>query len=164
VRLSTDSVCVRLSTDSVCVRLSTDSVCVRLSTDSVCVRLSTDWRALDSEPERARQELALIGEFFRIERGSPTGSPISAWTFVHGSRARDVERFFARCHAEAANVVDDTPIAKEIGYARNLRTTLSRFLHDGRLPVHNNTSRTLSGVRSSDARTGSSSATTMPPR
>jgi transposase len=37
-------------------------------------------------------------------------------------------------------VVDETPIAKAIGYARNQREALERFLSDGRLPIHNNPS------------------------
>jgi transposase len=34
--------------------------------------------------------------------------------------------------------VDETPIAKAIGYARNQREALARFLSDGHLPIHNN--------------------------
>jgi hypothetical protein len=35
-------------------------------------------------------------------------------------------------------VLDETPSAKAVGYARNQRVALSRFLDDGRLPIHNN--------------------------
>ena len=35
-------------------------------------------------------------------------------------------------------MLDETPIAKAIGYARNQRVALCRFLTDGRLPIHNN--------------------------
>lgn len=35
-------------------------------------------------------------------------------------------------------VLDETPAAKAIGYARNQRIALQRFLSDGRLPIHNN--------------------------
>jgi hypothetical protein len=35
-------------------------------------------------------------------------------------------------------VLDNTPIARAIGSARNQRVALSRFLDDGRLPAHNN--------------------------
>ena len=51
-----------------------------------------------------------------------------------------VERFFAWCDEHAPNVLDDTPIAKAIGYARNQRGALQEFLQDGRLPLHNNIS------------------------
>ena len=49
-----------------------------------------------------------------------------------------LEAFFRYCDEEAAKVLDETPIAKAIGYARNQRVALSRFLEDGRLPIHNN--------------------------
>ena len=49
-----------------------------------------------------------------------------------------VKRFFAWCDEQVAHVLDDTPIARAIGYARNQRDALSRFLEDGRLPAHNN--------------------------
>ena len=51
-----------------------------------------------------------------------------------------VERFFAWCDAHACQVLDDTPIAKAIGYARNQRVGLQRFLDDARLPICNNIS------------------------
>jgi transposase len=98
------------------------------------------WKALESDPERARQALALIGELFRVEReiaDAPPGQRQSV-------RAREsrpiVERFFAWCDAEAGRVLDDTPIAKAIGYARNQRLGLQRFVDDARLPICNNIS------------------------
>jgi transposase len=49
-----------------------------------------------------------------------------------------VDRFFRWCDDEVDNVVDESPIAAAIGYARNQRLGLQRFLGDGRLPIHNN--------------------------
>jgi transposase len=98
------------------------------------------WKALDSDPERARAALALIGELFRIERAvadAPTGKRAA----VRQRESRPVvERFFAWCDGEAPHVLDETPIARAIGYARNQRIALQRFLDDARLPVHNNAS------------------------
>ena len=37
-------------------------------------------------------------------------------------------------------MLDESPIAKGIGYARNQEKALRRFLADGRLPMHNNIS------------------------
>jgi hypothetical protein len=37
-------------------------------------------------------------------------------------------------------VLDESPMAKAIGYALNQRAALQRFLSDGRLPLHNNAS------------------------
>src|SRR5262245_47522015 len=42
--------------------------------------------------------------------------------------------------AEAPSVLDDTPIAAGIRYARNQRVGLAKFIEDGRLPIHNNMS------------------------
>jgi len=105
------------------------------------------WKALESDPERARAALALVGELFRIERD------IAGASLDERARARDrdsrpvVERFFAWCDAEAPRVLDDTPIAKAIGYATNQRAELARFLDDARLPIHNNGSYAVRGIR-----------------
>jgi transposase len=98
------------------------------------------WKALDSEPDLAREALVLIGELFRIERGIADKKPYERLEVREIEAAPIVERFFAWCDALAAHVLDDTPIAKGICYARNQRAALGRFLRDGRLPVHNNAS------------------------
>jgi transposase len=46
-----------------------------------------------------------------------------------------VDAFFAWCDEQAALVLDDTPISKALGYARNQRVARFRFLDDGRLPL-----------------------------
>jgi len=98
------------------------------------------WKALASDPERARHMLALIGELFRIER-TIAEAPMRKRRVARDRQSRPiVERFFEWCDAEAGLVLDDTPIAKAIGYARNQRDALSRFLEDPRLPAHNNAS------------------------
>ncbi len=98
------------------------------------------FKALDSDPERARHALALIGALFKIERDIAEQPPGKR----RAARQRDsraiVERFFAWCDAEEDRVLDQTPIARGIGYARNQRQALLRFLDDARLPIHNNTS------------------------
>lgn len=96
------------------------------------------FKALLTDPERARQALALIGALFRIERVHATAPPEKRLA-VRQSEARPiVERFFAWCDSEVDRVLDDTPSSRALGYARNQRGALSRFLEDGRLPIHNN--------------------------
>ena len=51
-----------------------------------------------------------------------------------------VQAFFDWCDQEAGRVLDESPMAQGIGYARNQRVALRRFLDDGRLPMHNNIS------------------------
>jgi hypothetical protein len=40
--------------------------------------------------------------------------------------------------ARAPTALDETPMAKALGYATNHRIAFERFLDDGRLPIHNN--------------------------
>lgn len=98
------------------------------------------FKALDSDADRARVALALIGALFKVER-EIAGEPPGKRRAVRQREGRPiVERFFAWCDEEAERVLDQTPIARGIGYARNQREALLRFLEDPRLPVHNNAS------------------------
>jgi transposase len=69
-----------------------------------------------------------------------TASPTSRQA-VRQEQSRPLgDRFFAGGDALVDGVLDETPLAKAIGYARNQREALRRFLDDGRLPLHNNAS------------------------
>jgi transposase len=96
------------------------------------------FKALASDPERAKIALGLIGALFRIER-TLAGSPRKKREKIRQKRSQPIiDRFFSWCDAEALLVLDDTPISDGIRYARNQRVGLMRFLEDGRLPIHNN--------------------------
>jgi transposase len=98
------------------------------------------FKALESDPERAKVALDLIGGLFRIER-SLADSPRKKKEKIRDKKSRHiVEAFLSWCDAEASKVLDETPIAAGIRYARNQRVGLARFLEDGRLPIHNNIS------------------------
>ncbi len=98
------------------------------------------FKALESDPERAKVALGFIGALFRIER-TLADSPRKKKEKIRQKRSRYiVDAFFSWCDAEAGTVLDDTPISNGIRYARNQRVGLSRFLDDGRLPIHNNMS------------------------
>jgi transposase len=98
------------------------------------------FKALESDPDRAKAALALIGSLFRIER-TLADSPRRKKEKIREKRSSHiVDAFFSWCDTEASKVLDDTPIANAIRYARNQRVGLSRFLEDGRLPIHNNMS------------------------
>ena len=96
------------------------------------------FKALETDGARARMGLGLIQALFKLEREYATSPPEEKLR----RRARDaksiVEAFFRYCDDESLKVLDHTPIAKAIGYARNQRAALARFLEDGRLPIHNN--------------------------
>jgi transposase len=96
------------------------------------------FKALTFEPERAREALAYIRGLFDLERALAT-APRKKREAVRAEHAKPlVDGFFAWCEQQREHVLDDTPIAKGIGYALNQRQALSRFLEDGRLPIHNN--------------------------
>jgi hypothetical protein len=96
------------------------------------------FKALETEPDQAREALALIGELFRIER-QIAEAPKRKREVVRQRESRPVvDRFFAWCHVEATRVLDETPLAKGVRYALNQRAALEQFLEDGRLPAHDN--------------------------
>ena len=96
------------------------------------------FKALSSDPERSREALAYIRGLFDLERAQAS-APRKKRQQAREEKSRPlVEGFFAWCEAELDSVLDDTPIAKAVGYALNQREALSRFLEDGRLPLHNN--------------------------
>jgi hypothetical protein len=105
------------------------------------------WKALTTDPERAQIALALIGGLFRIERAHATAPPERRLAIRKLEATPILEKYFAWCDAEAERVLDETPSAKAIGYSRNQRAALSRFLEDGRIPIHNNPSYAAGGIR-----------------
>ena len=97
-------------------------------------------KALGSDPVRAEHALSLIRGLYRVER-SIAAAPRKKREETRRQKSRPlVDAFFAWCDEQAALVLDDTPISKALGYARNQRVALSRFLDDGRLPLDNNVS------------------------
>lgn len=96
------------------------------------------FKAMDSDPERAREGLALISGLFRIER-TIDGEPRKKREAARRKKSRPiVDRFFRWCDGLVDEVIPETPIAAAIRYGRNQRDALYRFLDDGRLPLHNN--------------------------
>jgi transposase len=98
------------------------------------------FKALLTDPERAKHGLALINELFRIERVLAADPPVKRLALRVRHSKQVVDKFFAWCDTEAGKVLDESPISTAIGYARNQRLGLQRFLGDGRLPLHNNRS------------------------
>jgi transposase len=97
-------------------------------------------KALASDPERAKVALAHIGALFALER-TMLSTPAKKRRDIRQARAAPIaDAFFQWCDQEASRVLDESPMAQAIGYARNQRAALLRFLDDGRLPLHNNIS------------------------
>jgi transposase len=98
------------------------------------------FKALESDPERAKAALAMIGALFRIER-AVADAPRREKELARRDKSRPiVDRFFEWCDAELPRALDETPIKAGLVYATNQRVALRRFLDDARLPLHNNIS------------------------
>lgn len=98
------------------------------------------FKAYTSDKERASIGLAMINALFRIERSIATAPRKKKEKVRVAQSAPIVERFFSWCQSEKDNTLDDTPIRDGIRYTLNQREGLHRFLSDGRLPIHNNSS------------------------
>lgn len=98
------------------------------------------FKALPSDPERAKQALAYIATLFRIER-TLTSAPAREKRKVRQEQSKPiVDAYFDWCRVERERVLDESPMAKALGYSLNQEAALRRFLDDGRLPLHNNLS------------------------
>lgn len=79
------------------------------------------FKALASDPERAKVALSHIGALFRIER-TIADSPRNKKEQVRRAKSRPiVDNFFQWCEFEAERVLDESPVSTAIGYARNQR-------------------------------------------
>jgi len=97
-------------------------------------------KALDSDGTRARYALSLVQQLFQFEREWKSLAPAERLRLRQAQAKPVVDAFFRWCEDESLKVLDATPISKGINYALNQRDGLSRFLTDGRLPIHNNIS------------------------
>ena len=98
------------------------------------------FKALESDPERAKYALSRIGALFRIER-TIADLPRKKKEAVRVAKSTAIaDEFFAWCESQVDLVLDESPMAAGIGYAMNQRVALRRFLDDGRLPLSNNIS------------------------
>ncbi len=98
------------------------------------------FKALATDPDRAKHALSLMKGLFRIER-EIADDPRKKREKVRKAKSKPiVEAFFRWCDEQRARVLDETPISKALNYAHNQRTALARFLDDGRLPMTNNIS------------------------
>lgn len=98
------------------------------------------FKALASDPDRAKAALAYLAALFKIERAiaNETRKKKEA---TRDKKSRPIVRdFFEWCRAERNLVLDDSPMDTAITYALNQQQALERFLDDGRLPMTNNIS------------------------
>ncbi len=98
------------------------------------------FKTIESEPDKSKIALDMIGALFRIERTIKNSPRHKRETIRAKHSAPIVERFFSWCDAEWPTLLEDTPLYAAVRYARNQRTGLACFLKDGRLPLDNNIS------------------------
>jgi hypothetical protein len=98
------------------------------------------FKSLASEPELAREALTWIGKLFEIEREVAERSASERLGRRQRESRRLADGFFKWCELHSLSVLEGTPIAKAIQYARNHQVAFLRFLDDPRLPMHNNAS------------------------
>ncbi len=80
----------------------------------------------------------MIGALFAVER-SLVDAPPARRLAVRADTSRPlVTKFFDWCWTLKPTALDETPLAKALGYATNHQPAFERFLDDGRLPIHNN--------------------------
>ena len=98
------------------------------------------YKAFGAQPDVAREPLAMIGALFKIERDL-VSAPRKKRSETRERLSRPlVEKFFAWCKEQESRALDETPLAKAIGYALNQQEALERFLAEPMLPIHNNVS------------------------
>jgi transposase len=96
------------------------------------------FKALETDRERAGQALGHLRGLFLIERAYATSTPEKRLAARREQAKPLIDAFFAWCEQELPGALDETPIQRGLRYALNQRQALSRFLDDGRLPLHNN--------------------------
>jgi hypothetical protein len=96
------------------------------------------FKTLGSAPENGREALAMIGALFAIERSIVDATPARRLGVRQETARPIVQQFFAWCAELKPRALDETPLAKALGYATNHQPAFERFLTDGRLPLHNN--------------------------
>jgi len=96
------------------------------------------FKALETNREQSSQALTHIKALFQLERVHATSPPEKRLAARREQAKPLVDAFFAWCEQELPRALDETPIQKGLRYALNQRQALSRFLDDGRLPLHNN--------------------------
>ena len=97
------------------------------------------FKSLDSDAERSRYAIEVIGRLFAIERDFRKGALTLRQVRQQLSRPL-VESFFAWCEHERPRVLSESPIDKALQYALNQRGALSAFLESDDVPIHNNLS------------------------
>lgn len=98
------------------------------------------WRGVASEPDRAHEALSIIGKLFEVARSCAT-IPMPKRTAERAAQAQPILDLLDQWIDDNHDAVDPRgPVHAGIGYYKNQRAALRRFLEDGRLRLDNNLS------------------------
>jgi transposase len=97
-------------------------------------------KAFSTDAARGAWALTCLQKLFALERAFAHATPQERLARRQAHSKPLVEEYLAWCDAEAALVIDGTPISKALNYARNNRDSLQVFLGNGEVPLHNNAS------------------------
>jgi hypothetical protein len=100
------------------------------------------YRAIETEPEQALEALSLIGKLFEVDRKLRDDElDLATFTELRAERARPILKLFDDWIALNEERVEPRGrLESGIGYYKNQRTALHRFLDDGRIRLDNNRS------------------------
>jgi transposase len=98
------------------------------------------FKALGSDPARARYVIELIGKLFDVERPLKTVTPEKRLEVRREHSLPVATTIFDWCRTVLPSTVEHSPIAKACQYVLNQQATLSTCFQDGRIPIHNNIS------------------------
>ncbi len=84
------------------------------------------FKSLETDGARARHALAVIQSLFKLEREYASASLPEKLRRRQLDAKPLVDAFFAWCNEESLEVLNETPVSKAIGYARNQRAALRR--------------------------------------
>ena len=100
------------------------------------------FKALGSDKERSLVGVGFCNKLFEIERSTAKMPPAKRLAIRKEQSAPVVEamRRWRDQQLASDDVHDATPIRRALNYARNHWDALTRFLQDGKVPIHNNRS------------------------
>jgi hypothetical protein len=98
------------------------------------------YKALASDRERALVGVGFFNRLFELERAFAGLPPSQRLALRKEKSAPVVHKLEQWRDAElrSPGVADGTPIRRALQYIRNHWDALTRFLHDGKIPIHNN--------------------------
>jgi hypothetical protein len=98
------------------------------------------YKSLATDRPRALAGIGFFNRIFELERAFAKLPPSERLRMRQEQSAPVVEKLAEWREAQLAAVAEGTPIRRALNYLGNHWNALTRFLHDGKIPIHNNRS------------------------